>query len=91
MMNDFESVLNALKETIPELTIPKSMWYSIKGYHTCLIEVSVPNSFDSYLDIIARITLYHKGKIISETLITKDTDVKKFCNKLYNKIITLEK
>ena len=90
-MSEFVNFLNTLKETIPDLAISKSLWYSVKGHNTVLIEVSVPNPFDSYLDIIARITLYCAGKIISETLITKDTDIQKFCNKLYNKIITLEK
>ena len=84
--NNFINVLNTLKDTIPKLELTHSLWYVIKGNSDYQIKVAMPDPFDNYQDIVARITLFYKENILWDILIATDTDLKLFQQKFLQKI-----
>lgn len=85
-MNSYKDVLKGLHNTVPRLTVVHSRWFVVNENTRCLIKLSQPNSFDSYMDIVARVTLFFDNKIIMDALITYNTDLDKLFEKLDRKI-----
>ena len=88
--NNYIDVLQALQESQIKLDLTKDIWYYVNGNPRCVLRVAKPNSFDSYADVVAKITLYYDNKMLWEVLITVDTDLEKFVEKLKKKISTVK-
>lgn len=85
-MNNFITVLNTLKETIPKLELTHSLWYVIKDNTEYQIKVTKPDPFDNYPDIVARITLFYKESVLWDVLVARDSNLNMFKHKLLKKI-----
>ena len=85
-MNNFENIVAHVRSAVPKLTLDHSLWYIVKGNPVHRIHISQPDPFDNYPDIVAKITLFREDKVIWTVLIARDTNVKKFCEKLASKI-----
>ena len=85
-MNSFEDIIEGVRTAVPKLTLDNSLWYVVKGKPIHRIRISKPCPFDNYPDIVANITVFREDKVIWDVLITTVTDVKKFCEKLNQKI-----
>lgn len=85
-MNEFVDVLKTIKETVPKPKLVHSLWYIVNDNPKCHLKVSHPDPFDNYADIVARVTLFYDNNAVYDTLISYNTDLTKFCEKLSNKI-----
>lgn len=86
-MNKFEDILTTLQNTVPKVDLERSRYYYISEQkpHVSL-RISRPSSFDNYGDILARVTLLNRDKIVLDNLITYNTDLEKFFEKVARKI-----
>ena len=87
-MVDFKDVLTIVKTKLPKEKGTRGYWYAIQNYPGYSVRISQPNSFDNYLDIIARVTLLYNGETVWDVLISIETDLNKFINKLVHKLKT---
>ena len=85
-MINFEDVITSLRTTMPTLERDWSAVFVLKDKPHYRIKISRPDPFDNYLDVVAKVALCYKDKPMWCVLITIDTDIKKFCTKLMNKI-----
>ena len=85
-MNTFKNVLANLQATIPKAILKHTVSFVFKDEHRWEIKVSKPCPFDDYGDVVAQVTLYKDNEIVSQTLITYDTDLDGFCKKLLKRI-----
>jgi G:T-mismatch repair DNA endonuclease (very short patch repair protein) len=83
-MITYRSIIKAIRKVIPEAERTPSVQLTINEHWT--IKIARPSSFDSYRDIEACVTLLYDKQIVWEVLLTQDTDLNKFCNKLSQKI-----
>ena len=83
-MNNFYDVLKQVRKCIPKYA--HSRCYTVKDNPDCLVKISAPNDFDAYGDVVARVTLLYKDKVILDNLITYNSDLTRFCEKLKRKI-----
>ena len=84
--NKFLDILTTIKNAIPSLDLTHSLWYVIKDNPNYQVKVSMPDPFDRYPDIVARVTVFHKEVPIWDVLIATDTDLKLFQQKFLQKI-----
>lgn len=85
-MNSFEDIIHTINYILHKLDSTKCLCYIINDNPDLRLLIAKPGAFDNYSDVLARITLLHKNKIIIDGLITIETNMEKFCNKLSQKI-----
>ena len=90
-MNDFKDVITSVIDTAPKLRAIQSIHYVLCHNPKIQIRVSKPDSFDSYVDIVAKVTLYYKDEVVWNVLITYSTNLDAFCAKLKKKIELIER
>lgn len=89
-MNDFKDVLDTLKDTIPDLASVPCKRFIIPNNPKFNITVARPEPFNNYMDIVARVTLSNDSTVLWDVLITCDTNLTAFCDKIKKKIETNE-
>lgn len=89
-MNSFKDVVKAVQNVAPTLDYVHSKWYIVNQNPHLQLKVSKPCPFDSYLDIVARVTLFNDNEVLFDALITVDADLNALCAKLKKKIETSE-
>lgn len=82
----FIDVITAVKEAVPKVKPVHSYWFVIKDNPHFQIKISKPSPFDSYGDMVAKITVYKDDKPVWNVLLTIDTDLNKFCQRLLQKL-----
>jgi hypothetical protein len=89
-MNNFLDVLFAIENNLSDVYHAYSKWYAVDSAVPINLKISKPTPFDSYGDIVARVTLYFGNEVVWDTLITYNTDLNRFCEKVKKKIETLK-
>ena len=90
MNNNYNDVLNYIALSMPNIIPNDDKWYTIKYRYTYKLRIRKPSSFDNYVDVVARVTLFCNDMVLMDCLITVDTDLNKLCEKIKKKIITNE-
>lgn len=86
VFNKFRDVVNTIIAEVPKLTYVRTICYTVMGDPDYQLRIAQPDPFSNYMDIVARVTLTYKEKILSDNLITVDTDLTRFAQKLYTTI-----
>lgn len=88
-MISFTDCKKLIEENIPYLKTLPTTRYTLDGHPDLILEIAKPNSFDNYMDVVARLTLINDGEILLDGLITYNTDFENLCAKLKKKIETI--